>query len=214
MSTATLNDRQKQRLIETLLELADQHLPPGYAAIDSDLTFEFGNWMIRLDVEGRGFRISLDECADLSRLLVPHIEQLAELDTLPYMIEIGSPGLFRQIKTEREITFYKGWAIALILMDDAGEPPAASADLPIQTGYLVGATPDVWQIAAQPFEGDAPPDSVVAVVKAQFPTLQVTLNPPVAWPADDDDLDDCVDDDLDDDVDREDPDEPGHFVTV
>jgi ribosome maturation factor RimP len=186
-----LNPRQKQRLLQTLLDVADTHLPPHYAAVASELVFEFGCWMIRLFVDRRGARITIDECEQISRLLVPHIEELAEIATLPYMIEIGSPGLFRVITTDREVAFYQGWAVAPTFVDSQENPlppdqwPAVP--MPIQSGYLVGRSATDWLIAPEPFAPEAPPseDTVVALAIRLHPGLRIALNPPVEWPDDD-----------------------------
>ena len=166
------SDRQKQRICAAISQLADTQLPDRYALIHAEMLNEAERWIIRLDVEGRGFRISLDECADVSRLLGDAIDTLPELAGYTYTLEVGSPGLFRTLNTPREWAFYTGWLIKV-------EKHLADNSLELlYEGTLTQADTEAGTFI---IEVDGNPITV------DMSDVQVSLNPPVQWPEDEGD---------------------------
>lgn len=172
---ASLSPRQQQRLCASVLALADAQLAsqPNVVALAAETEVAFGQWVVRLIVETRDHRITLDECAAISQQVDAAIEQLPELLTLSYQLEVSSPGLFRTLASQREADFYKGQPVAL----------SAQVSLPFAQGVLCGADvlAGLWFVAPQAGA------SQQAFALADYPGFTVTLSPPVDWPEDDED---------------------------
>lgn len=66
--------------------------------------------VLRIDVRNLSSDTGLDDCERMSRALET---QLDTVDLIPdaYVLEISSPGVSRQIKTEREFIAFKGFAV-------------------------------------------------------------------------------------------------------
>jgi ribosome maturation factor RimP len=139
-SASKLTDRQIQRLCDTLLEVADGVLAStAFCAVAAEVEDEFGSWSLRIFVERKEQkpRISLDECAKLSAKLMPVVETLPEIQTLQYQLEVSSPGLFRSLKTQRELSFYVGQPVQVIAkVDGKGKPIDVAKAPPFRKGLL------------------------------------------------------------------------------
>ena len=185
-----LNERQQHRLCQTLLSLAQTHWPADkYMPLALEFDEAYGQLVVRFIVEGRGFRVSLDECAKLSQSIETPLEAVPELMAQPYSLEVSSPGLFRAITTEREAAFYHGkpvacWVASTVAPVQPDQPrvpcPQATAKLPLQQGTLVGfrAIPPntlTWQLTDEA-------GTTHTLSTADYPNLQVTLAPKVVWP--------------------------------
>jgi ribosome maturation factor RimP len=66
--------------------------------------------VLRVDVRNRETDTSLDDCEKMSRALE---EQLDATQLLPdsYILEISSPGISRQLATDREFISFKGFPV-------------------------------------------------------------------------------------------------------
>lgn len=174
-----LTPRQKERLSQTLLQLADQRLSEAFYAVAAEYTEEDGYPALRLYVEhqdkaGLG-RVNLEACAAISRELDEAVEALPELGGLSYCFEVSSPGLFRTLTSERELAFYVGWPVEVT---EGGEPVA---DLPLVKGILKSYNPVLGQAVLQD-EGDGSLSFTVDL--KQNLSWQLRLAPPVEWPND------------------------------
>ncbi len=121
---ATLDSQHIQRIEEDVLNLTEntlnQEFPEQYFPVAVQFEKEFGHWNLRIyvdrsshqkDLETKISPISLKNCEDISRLLNPLLDELKSLEPLTYNVEVSSPGLFRELKTEREFAFYQGRSI-------------------------------------------------------------------------------------------------------
>lgn len=68
--------------------------------------------ILRVDVRNLTSDTGLDDCEQMSRALEA---QLDTVDLIPdaYVLEVSSPGVSRQIQTEREFIAFKGFAVRL-----------------------------------------------------------------------------------------------------
>jgi len=82
-------------IIEPLVRMA------GLELVDIELRHESGRVILDVTVDKAG-GISLNDCADLSRKVSLALDVE---DPLPfqYHLQVGSPGIFRKLKSEREI---------------------------------------------------------------------------------------------------------------
>jgi ribosome maturation factor RimP len=69
--------------------------------------------VLRVDIRNRFGDTSLDDCERMSRALE---EQLDATDIIPdtYVLEISSPGISRQLTTDREFISFKGFAVIVM----------------------------------------------------------------------------------------------------
>jgi ribosome maturation factor RimP len=113
-----LTSHQQKRLCATLQQVAETVLEGSeYIPLAVDVEEGFGRVAIQVFVERADRRINLDECAEVSRLLEPAFENLAEVQALSYTLDVSSPGLFRHLKTLRELQFYVGKTVSVKPLD-------------------------------------------------------------------------------------------------
>lgn len=84
-------EREILNLIEPVL------IGAGFEAVDIDFV-PMGRSLIRLFVDRPGQGVTLDGCAEASRLVEPSLESLSWL-TGRYDLEVSSPGLDRRLRT-------------------------------------------------------------------------------------------------------------------
>ena len=113
-----ITETQAKRLCKTVLNLAIEMLAKTpYIPIAVDVDNTQGRLILQVFVEKKDIRITLDECAEASLLLDAPLADLAELQAHSYVLELSSPGLFRHLKTFRELYFYTGKTVTLKPLD-------------------------------------------------------------------------------------------------
>lgn len=72
--------------------------------------------VLRVDIRNGSGDTGLDDCERMSRALE---EQLDDLDIIPdaYVLEISSPGISRQLTTDREFISFKGYAVIVTMSE-------------------------------------------------------------------------------------------------
>jgi ribosome maturation factor RimP len=194
-----LTPRQHQRAEQALLLLAEQTLDSTlYVPLAAELLKEPGQWIVRLYVESTQGRLSLEACGKLCQQLYPLVETLPELQALEPTLEVSSPGLFRALKTPKELTFYTGrvvqWA-PVCLPDAEGRYVPQTALL---KGVLKGFEEAPVRVLLEPVTPapvtEAPALSVVGGTQAKLAEpqwlnleeaegqLELTLAPEIDWP--------------------------------
>jgi ribosome maturation factor RimP len=169
---------------QSLFQAIESTLEERFYLVEVAVEEEARQWYVRLYVEGKGFRISVDECALLSQQLDPVLETLPALEQLEsYILEVSSPGLFRELKTEREYAFYQGKRIALI-----ATTKKKTMALPLREGFLERFDTSSQTVYVLPREG-APASEAVAIPLSSQGGITITLNPVVHWPEDDEEDD-------------------------
>ncbi|MBX2860318.1 MAG: hypothetical protein KTR14_03730 [Vampirovibrio sp.] len=104
-----VSPQQIQDIQDQVFDLAETLVPQDFYLLDIAFEQESGAWFLRIYVDALKDEMTLDRCADISHLLEPAIDE--KIDLLKdryYNLEVSSPGLFRQLKSQRELTYYKG----------------------------------------------------------------------------------------------------------
>lgn len=124
-SAASLSPDQINAITQAVWELALAIEPERFFVVDVSLEPQGSRWTLSVFVELRQSerRINLDECAEFSRALSPELDTLATrlsgLATLPYSLDVGSPGLYRQLTKRREFEFYTGKVVQITRKNQA-----------------------------------------------------------------------------------------------
>lgn len=161
-------------LRETLLTLLDTLLPAPYYLLDCQAQTRRQHLQLTLFLERTdGQRITLDECALVHHAVAAWLEEGATswLPVDEFGLEVSSPGLFRELKTDRELAFYQGSPVLVI---QKRTPPGAPR-LTFTEATLVAYTPDPRTWAFLPAGAIDP----VTVSESVYGPLKITLNPPV-----------------------------------
>lgn len=167
LNAPKLNPDQVRQIEQTVFPLAEGHLPEQFYLLAVEFVRETGMWFLRIYIEGKGFRVSLSDCEQVSRLIDPLMDTVAELQNLSYSLEVSSPGLFRPLKTARELAFYKGAPIRL---------ETTGAALPASEGVLEDYQPETHQVVLKnPHTQELTPVSLNE-------TITLFLNPEVKFP--------------------------------
>lgn len=171
-----LSTEDTQHIQSGVLELALAHVPEQFFLLAVDFEKEAGTWFLRIYLEGRDHKISLDECADVSRTLDTPLDAFAPLKDMPYTLEVSSPGAFRPLTTAREFAFYQGRSVTLHSYQKKA--------LPLKTGTIHHFDEASNTVFISPPES---PEAPVSVLLSVEPPITVTLAPHPARSAQDDD---------------------------
>lgn len=98
-------------LIPQLLELATPVAESlGFEVVGAVFHTNRRPPVLRVDIRNPTDDISLDDCEQMSRALE---EKLDAVDLIPdaYVLEISSPGISRELTTEREFISFKGFPV-------------------------------------------------------------------------------------------------------
>lgn len=68
--------------------------------------------VLRLDIRNLSTQTSLNDCEQMSRALEVELDT-AELIPDSYILEVSSPGISRQLTTDREFISFKGFAVTV-----------------------------------------------------------------------------------------------------
>jgi ribosome maturation factor RimP len=190
MPPALLTPHQINRLEKAVLSVADTCLEESpYIALGCTVEQAFGRLAVQLFVEGRTFWISIDQCVEVTRLVEAAIEGLAELQAPVYTLEVGSPGLFRQLQTPREFSFYRDRRVhfsainAPVFGQPSAEMATANWAYPETVGVLkcMSDTPELGVI----IEWEQSKALQVVLLKTLPAGWGIFLAPQVAWPEED-----------------------------
>lgn len=107
-----------QNLSEILKLAEDQATPIGLTIVDIRLTQQGKRRILEVTICRKGGRISLDDCEELSRRLDKAMDE-ADPPVLEgsFMLDVQSPGLERQLKTEREFAIFAGDEVEVKIKD-------------------------------------------------------------------------------------------------
>jgi ribosome maturation factor RimP len=98
---------QKLLEIQKLAEI--EAAPMGLTVVDTKLSQQGKRRTLEVTICRKGGRISLSDCEELSRKLDKTLEEhVPPIIEGSYMLEVQSPGLDRQLKTEREFEIFLG----------------------------------------------------------------------------------------------------------
>ncbi len=121
---AIKRNEQEVHVVETaVLNLVEEKLDGQFDVVSVDFEREAGSWYIRIYVEqpkdaNSTEGITLQQCHEVSQLIDEDVdalsETLPELAKVPYYMEVSSPGLFRELKKEREFNYYLGEAVKVM----------------------------------------------------------------------------------------------------
>lgn len=98
-----------QKLPEILKIAESEAAPMGLSVVETRFAQQGKRRTLEVTICRKGGRISLDDCEELSRRLEKVLdEQVPNLIEGSYMLEVQSPGLERQLKSEREFEIFAG----------------------------------------------------------------------------------------------------------
>jgi len=68
--------------------------------------------VLRIDIRNLQQDTSLDDCEKMSRALEPHLDSTTVIPE-NYVLEVSSPGVSRQLSSDRDFIAFKGFAVLL-----------------------------------------------------------------------------------------------------
>jgi ribosome maturation factor RimP len=77
--------------------------------------------VLRVDIRNLEGDTSLEDCEQMSRALETALDS-QEILSGAYVLEISSPGISRQLSSEREFQSFKGFAVIVTTQDSQGKP--------------------------------------------------------------------------------------------
>ncbi len=185
MKASPLTPTQEARLCKTVLKVAiDELAQTPFVPLAVELDHAMGRLIVQVFLEKKDVRITLDECAEASLLLEPLIDDLAELLAHSYVLEVSSPGLFRHLRSLRELQFYIGKTVALKPLN-VPESKATIGTFPLYQLVSVTETDSDVEIVLKNEAGE-----ISSYARESLPEGQgICLAPPIQWPNDEEDED-------------------------
>lgn len=103
------NDEQ----IEKILHLAEEVTNPmGMQVVDVRFSQQGRKRSLEITIHRPAGRVALNDCEEISRRLEELLdEQNPPLVQGEYLLEVQSPGIERQLKTERELAIFRGYMV-------------------------------------------------------------------------------------------------------
>lgn len=103
-----------KEIIRTVFAIGDEiAIAQGVVLVDAEYKKEGGDWYLRLYIDKEG-GAGIDDCEQFSRAFGEEMDRLDPIAE-PYCLEISSPGVERQLKTEREFRHYTGRTVSVKL---------------------------------------------------------------------------------------------------
>jgi ribosome maturation factor RimP len=110
MRRMIIGEMRNDEQIQEILRLAEQVANPmGLQVVDARFSQQGRKRTLEVAIHRPGGRIALHDCEEVSRRL----DELIEEQTPPlvqgeFLLEVQSPGIERQLKTERELEVFRG----------------------------------------------------------------------------------------------------------
>jgi ribosome maturation factor RimP len=178
-----MSETQVKRLCKTVLHVAIESLAhTPYLPLAVEVEQSQGRLVLQIFVEKQGVRITLDECAEASLLLEAPLADLAELQAHSYVLEVSSPGLFRHLKTFRELDFYTGKTVTVKPLDVPESKATAHLFPPKQLGPVQVQNADIL-VCLKSETGTEEQFLLSSLPQGQG----ICLAPPIQWPNDEED---------------------------
>ena len=126
----------------------------GFDLVDVVFVREGSDWYLRVFIDKRG-GILIDDCERLSKEFSNELDR-EDFISMPYILEVSSPGLDRPLKTDADFIRYKGELLEVrMLQGSKSLPMAAGANVAVGTLdklengrlYLVGEQGEPFSIA-------------------------------------------------------------------
>ena len=186
----SMTETQAKRLRKTVLNVAIETLAKTpFIPVAVDVDNSQGRLILQVFLEKRDTRITLDECAEASLLLDAPLADLAELQAHSYVLEVSSPGLFRHLKTFRELDFYTGKTVTLKPLDVPESKANAHLFVSKQLWEVKEDAGEIHITLKHQAKENEAGELERFVLSSLSEGLGICLAPPIQWPNDDDDKD-------------------------
>ena len=77
----------------------------GLILVEADMVKEAGKWTLKIFIYNPQKPITHEDCENISRTVDDYLD---EIITVPYNLEVSSPGADRKLKSEKEYYIFKG----------------------------------------------------------------------------------------------------------
>jgi ribosome maturation factor RimP len=85
---------------------------------DIEYKKESGSWVLRLFIDNETRTITLDECADFSRVIDNLLDESPDLDLPTFNMEVSSPGLDRLLRNDSDFNWAMGKTLKVKFTND------------------------------------------------------------------------------------------------
>jgi ribosome maturation factor RimP len=128
-----------QEIIERVSSLANPLLrEEGMELVETEYRREARGWVLRLYIDKTG-GITLDDCSRISQV-IGRILDIEDVISVPYTLEVSSPGLKRPLRREEDFITYRDRTIRLSTFTPVGNRKHFK-------GKLLGLVDDCVEIA-------------------------------------------------------------------
>ncbi len=101
----------------------------GYEIHDIEYKREGTSWILRVFTDNKTRSISLDECADVSRIIDDTLEKNPDIIPVAYNLEVSSPGLDRLLRNESDYAWALNKTLKIKYSNEEGKKESLEAKL-------------------------------------------------------------------------------------
>lgn len=108
--------KSNKRTIEQSVKNLSERIIKDFALEMWDVEFYYdaGEYILEITIDNPGGAISLDDCEKVTRALNPVLDEADPIEQ-SYSLVVSSPGIDRELKTERHISKYTGKPVTVYL---------------------------------------------------------------------------------------------------
>ena len=155
------NDNKTAVIVKDLLEQPINAL--GYDVWDVEFVKEGSEWFLRITIDSEN-RIDINDCEKMHRAIDPVLDEADPIEDA-YNLEVSSPGIERELKTDEHIMSCAGWDVEAKLYAPVNGTKTVC-------GILLGLDED-GRIGIKTGEGD---EDVVILEKSAVAKLRTVYN--------------------------------------
>lgn len=133
MSNLIVNNKQILEIIEPIIQLIAKEL--SLIVLEATFTKEGSRFFLRIFIYKQEGPVNINDCSTMSRMLSAELDK-GDLISVPYNLEVSSPGTNKKLKKPIEYQIFKGMPVKIVFKK------AQTAEDKVVFGNLIGLSDD------------------------------------------------------------------------
>lgn len=133
MSNLIINNKKILEIIEPIIQLIAKEL--SLIVLETTFNKEGSRFFLRIFIYKQDAPITINDCSTMSRMLSAELDR-GDLISVPYNLEVSSPGTNKKLKNPIEYQVFKGMPVKIVFKK------AETAENKVVFGNLIGLSDD------------------------------------------------------------------------
>ena len=113
----TKDNINKSKIIEKIMPIIENAVEDSeFSLVELNFVKESGNWYLKIFIYNPQKPITLEDCEIVTKKIAPYLD---EIISVPYRLEVSSPGTERKLKSKKEYEIFKGKKVKIKLKKTA-----------------------------------------------------------------------------------------------